>query len=130
MWASWVGTVAEAVFLIGAERNTDHIIGASYASLPANLNDFQWTVSSPRGLATSLYNIPQQPDLICFTADSSQDVSPTSYYQIQVCYSSFGETYSNISKALLQYPNHLGPAYRLGYWLRTCILGGGSQLEH
>ncbi len=45
MWGSWVGTVAEAVFLIGAERNTDHVIGASYAPLLANLNDFQWTVS-------------------------------------------------------------------------------------
>jgi alpha-N-arabinofuranosidase len=45
MWASWVGTVVEAVFLIGIERNTDHIIGASYAALLANLNDYQWTVS-------------------------------------------------------------------------------------
>jgi len=49
MWASWVGIVAEAVFLIGAEGNTDHIIGTSYAPLFANLNDYQWTVSSLPG---------------------------------------------------------------------------------
>jgi alpha-L-arabinofuranosidase len=46
IWASWVGTVAEAVVWIGSERNTDHIIGASYAPLLANLNDYQWTVIS------------------------------------------------------------------------------------
>jgi alpha-L-arabinofuranosidase len=37
----WVGTVAEAVFLIGAERNTDQIIGAAYAPLFNNLNSYQ-----------------------------------------------------------------------------------------
>jgi alpha-L-arabinofuranosidase len=46
MWPIWVGTVAEAVFLIGAERNTDHMIGAAYAPLFNNLNNYQWTVSS------------------------------------------------------------------------------------
>jgi alpha-N-arabinofuranosidase len=54
MWASWIGTVAEAVFLLGAERNTDHIIGASYAPLLANLNNFQWTVSFLLGLGDVL----------------------------------------------------------------------------
>ncbi len=44
-YPSWIGTVSEAIFLIGAERNTDHIIGASYAPLLQNLNSAQWTVS-------------------------------------------------------------------------------------
>lgn len=29
----WIGTVSEAVFLIGAERNSDLILGASYVSV-------------------------------------------------------------------------------------------------
>jgi hypothetical protein len=30
MFPMWVGTVAEAVFLIGTERNADKMIGAAY----------------------------------------------------------------------------------------------------
>jgi alpha-N-arabinofuranosidase len=44
-WSEWIGTIAESIFLIGAERNTDHIIGSCYAPLFQNLNSFQWTVS-------------------------------------------------------------------------------------
>jgi alpha-N-arabinofuranosidase len=44
-WPEWIGTVSEAVYLIGAERNADKIIGASYAPLLQNLNRFQWSVS-------------------------------------------------------------------------------------
>lgn len=29
----WIGSVSEAVFLIGAERNSDIILGASYVSV-------------------------------------------------------------------------------------------------
>src|SRR5688572_29885981 len=38
----WGGSVAEAIFLIGAERNADKIIGATYAPLLRNLNRWQW----------------------------------------------------------------------------------------
>ena len=38
----WTGAVSEAVFLIGAERNSDVVIGASYAPLLCNLNSYQW----------------------------------------------------------------------------------------
>lgn len=31
----WGGSVAEAIFLIGAERNGDRIIGACYVGLPS-----------------------------------------------------------------------------------------------
>jgi alpha-N-arabinofuranosidase len=41
----WIGTVSEAIFLIGAERNTDHIIGASFAPLLQNMNSYEWSVS-------------------------------------------------------------------------------------
>lgn len=33
----WIGSVAEAVFLLGAERNADKIIGATYVRLPSIL---------------------------------------------------------------------------------------------
>lgn len=66
-WPFWIGTVAEAVFLIGAERNSDAILGASYAPLLQNLNSYEWA-----------------PDLISFTADYSQDVLSTSYHMIKL----------------------------------------------
>lgn len=42
----WVGAVGEAIYTLGAERNGDIVIGASYAPGFQNLNDFQWAVSS------------------------------------------------------------------------------------
>ncbi|ORY07778.1 glycoside hydrolase superfamily [Clohesyomyces aquaticus] len=68
-WAfpMWIGTVAEAVFLIGAERNADKIFGAAYAPTFQNLNSYQWT-----------------PDLISYSADTSSDVLSTSYHMIQL----------------------------------------------
>ncbi len=41
----WIGAVSEAVFLLGAERNTNKMLGVSYAPLLQNLNSFEWTVS-------------------------------------------------------------------------------------
>lgn len=68
-WAfpKWIGTVAEAVFLLGAERNADKIFGAAYAPLFQNLNSYQWA-----------------PDLISYSADASADVFSTSYYMIEL----------------------------------------------
>jgi alpha-N-arabinofuranosidase len=43
---NWVGAVGETIFTLGAERNGDVIIGASYAPGFQNLNNAQWTVSS------------------------------------------------------------------------------------
>lgn len=33
VYPQWIGTVSEAIFLLGIERNTDKMIGASYAPL-------------------------------------------------------------------------------------------------
>ena len=44
----WRGAVSESVFMLGAERNGDVVIGASYAPHFAHLNGSQW-----------------KPDLIC-----------------------------------------------------------------
>ena len=45
-YPNWVGAVGETIYTLGAERNGDIIIGASYAPGFQNLNDAQWTVSS------------------------------------------------------------------------------------
>lgn len=41
----WIGTVSEAVFLIGMERNGENMLGASYAPLLQNMNSYEWSVS-------------------------------------------------------------------------------------
>lgn len=41
----WVGTIAEAVYEIGIERNADKVLGSSYAPALQNLNSYEWTVS-------------------------------------------------------------------------------------
>lgn len=63
----WVGSVAESVFLLGAERNADRIFGASYAPVLQNLNSYEWS-----------------PDLISFTADPRDTVRSTSWQMISL----------------------------------------------
>ncbi|KAK3994491.1 alpha-L-arabinofuranosidase A [Cladorrhinum sp. PSN332] len=41
----WAGSVAEAIFLISAERNGDKIIGATYAPGLRNMNRWQWSMT-------------------------------------------------------------------------------------
>lgn len=60
-----IAAVAEAAFMTGMERNSDHVIMASYAPLFANLNLKAWN-----------------PDLIYF--NSSQSVMTPSYYVQQM----------------------------------------------
>lgn len=55
------------MFTIGAERNSDVVIGASYAPLLCNLNSHQWV-----------------PDLIGFTANPNETVRSTSHSVISV----------------------------------------------
>lgn len=62
MWPYWIGSVSEAIFVIGMERNADRVWGWSYAPVLQNLNSYQWS-----------------PDLISFTADQTQTVLSTSY---------------------------------------------------
>ncbi|EPS25343.1 putative alpha-L-arabinofuranosidase [Penicillium oxalicum 114-2] len=59
----WIGSVAEAVFLLGAERNSDRVIGAAYAPMLAHLEESQWV-----------------PTLLTFTADPEQTTRSTSYH--------------------------------------------------
>jgi len=63
----WYGSVAEAIFLLGTERNSDKIIGASYAPTFMNWNRWQWI-----------------PDLIQYDAYPGHTTLSTSYYMIQL----------------------------------------------
>lgn len=63
----WQGSVAEAVFLIGAERNSEHVFGAAYAPSLANRNSEQW-----------------RTNLIYFDANNDNDVLSTSYHMLSL----------------------------------------------
>lgn len=41
----WIGAVSEAIWSIGAERNSDAVVGMSYAPGFQNLNSYNWSVS-------------------------------------------------------------------------------------
>ncbi len=56
-----IAALAEGVFMQGMERNSDHVIMASYAPLFANIHNKAWN-----------------PDMICF--DSSRSYGTPSYY--------------------------------------------------
>jgi alpha-N-arabinofuranosidase len=58
-----VSAIAEAVYLIGAERNPSTVTMTSYAPSFQNLNWYNWT-----------------PNLVAFTANPNQTIFSTSYY--------------------------------------------------
>ncbi|CAD6444319.1 46e6c364-b35c-4f31-b992-b3303e9c9e31 [Sclerotinia trifoliorum] len=66
-YGTWIGAVAEAIYLLGMERNGDIVLGASYAPGFQNINSFQWT-----------------PDLITFSADPEKTVLSCSWHQFQL----------------------------------------------
>ncbi|KAJ5706720.1 hypothetical protein N7488_006521 [Penicillium malachiteum] len=59
----WIGSVAEAVFLLGAERNSDKIIGATYAPFFMNLDSYEWS-----------------PTFLAFDSKTGSVTKSTSYY--------------------------------------------------
>ncbi|KAJ5307027.1 hypothetical protein N7508_006042 [Penicillium antarcticum] len=59
----WIGTVAEAVFMLGAERNADKIIGTTYAPFLMNLDAYQWS-----------------PTILSFNANPDETARSTSYH--------------------------------------------------
>lgn len=89
VWPFWIGSVSEAIFVIGMERNADRVWGWSYAPLLQNLNEYQWT-----------------PDLISFTADQTQTVLSTSYQVLKL----FGNT-AFTSTLPATTTDGFGPAY-------------------
>ncbi|EGY18580.1 alpha-N-arabinofuranosidase A [Verticillium dahliae VdLs.17] len=59
----WIGTVGEAVSMIGYERNADRIPGTFYAPVLRNMNRWQWAVT-----------------LVQFAADAALTTRSTSWY--------------------------------------------------
>ena len=88
MFPFWYGSVAEAIYLLSAERNSDKIIGAAYAPGFMNLNRWEWI-----------------PDLIAFDANPAHVILSTSYYVIQLLSS------VRITENLPTTEAKFGPAY-------------------
>ncbi|CAI7673973.1 unnamed protein product [Penicillium pancosmium] len=59
----WIASVSEAVFLLGAERNADKIIGTTYAPFLMNLDAYQWS-----------------PTMISFNANPDDTARSTSFH--------------------------------------------------
>ncbi|KAJ5675272.1 uncharacterized protein N7477_005206 [Penicillium maclennaniae] len=59
----WIGSVAEAVFLLGAERNADKVIGTTYAPYFMNLDSYEWS-----------------PTMISFNANQDDTAKSTSWH--------------------------------------------------
>ncbi|TDL18379.1 alfa-L-arabinofuranosidase precursor [Rickenella mellea] len=74
LWPTVAGTVGEAAFMTGLERNADIVFAASYAPLLQHINGDQWT-----------------PDLISF--DAKNVYKSTSYYMQQMFSLNKGDEY-------------------------------------
>ncbi|KAJ5157872.1 uncharacterized protein N7482_008972 [Penicillium canariense] len=59
----WLASVSEAVFLLGAERNADKIIGTTYAPYFMNLDSYEWS-----------------PTMISFNANPDDTAKSTSWH--------------------------------------------------
>ncbi|KJX95656.1 alpha-l-arabinofuranosidase a like protein [Zymoseptoria brevis] len=84
----WYGTVAEAIFVLGAERNSDKMIGAAYAPMLQNLNRWEWI-----------------PNLISYDANPAHTTLSTSYHMISLFSS------NRITENLPMEGAEFGPAY-------------------
>lgn len=116
-WAYWIGSVAEAIFVLGAERNADRVWGLSYAPLLQNLNSYQWS-----------------PDLISYTADPAQTVLSTSYEVLKL----FGtNAFSSTLPAEETSGSAFGPAYWVAgennitstYYLKAAVYNSTEEVE-
>lgn len=114
-WPYWIGSVAEAIFTLGCERNADRVWGISYAPVLQNLNSYQWS-----------------PDLISFTADPSQTVLSTSYEVLKL----FG---NNLFTSTLpaDTADDFGPAYWVAgvdnvtstYYLKAAVYNATEDVD-
>ena len=109
----WIGSVAEVVFALGAERNAEKILGASYAPLWQNLNSYAWA-----------------PDLIQFAADPANTTQSTSYQALQLLSNTrFTQTRpANVTDQ----PGTPGPAANSSvgpvYWAAGTNINTGSEV--
>ena len=88
MFPFWYGSVAEAIYLLSAERNADKIIGAGYAPGFMNLNRWEWI-----------------PDMIAYDANPANTILSTSYRVVQLL------SGTRITETLPTTDAKYGPAY-------------------
>ncbi|KAJ5998410.1 Arabinosidase A [Penicillium sp. IBT 35674x] len=106
------GSVGEAVFMIGMERNSDLIKMASYAPLLQLTNSTQWT-----------------PNLIPFTQSPNVVIETTSYYVQQMFASNLGDTVKEVTS-----DSAFGPVYWVAssagdssYFVKMANYGSDTQ---
>ncbi|KAJ5651778.1 Arabinosidase A [Penicillium longicatenatum] len=106
------GSVGEAVFMIGMERNSDLIKMASYAPLLQLTNSTQWT-----------------PNLIPFTQSPNVVIETTSYYVQQMFASNLGDTVKKVTS-----DSAFGPVYWVAssandssYFVKLANYGSDTQ---
>lgn len=88
-WSDMKGSVSEAIFMLGLERNSDLIRGVAFAPLISLVDHQQWAVSFPRSMTcrrrllvdiTNLF----QPNLIPFKQAPDAIVYTSSYWVQQL----------------------------------------------
>ncbi|CAL5867144.1 uncharacterized protein PFLUO_LOCUS1356 [Penicillium psychrofluorescens] len=85
----WIASVGEAVFLLGAERNADKIIGTTYAPWMMNLDNYEWS-----------------PTMLAFNANPDQTARSTSWH----VYSLFNHNHMTNTLPATS-PDAFGPLY-------------------
>ncbi|KAE8416094.1 Arabinosidase A [Aspergillus pseudocaelatus] len=110
-WPFMQGSVAEAVYMIGIERNSDVVKMAAYAPLLQLVNSTQWT-----------------PNLIAFTQNPSTVIETTSYYVQQMFSVNRGDTIHVVTS-----DSAFGPVYWVAssagdtYYVKLANYGADSQ---
>ncbi|EAU36156.1 alpha-N-arabinofuranosidase A precursor [Aspergillus terreus NIH2624] len=110
-WPNMQGSVAEAVFMIGLERNSDVVKMAAYAPLLQLVNSTQWT-----------------PDLISFTQNPNMVIDSTSYYVQQMFSVNRGDTIKEVTS-----DSAFGPVYWVAsssgssYYVKLANYGADTQ---
>ncbi|RAL04416.1 Arabinosidase A [Aspergillus ibericus CBS 121593] len=110
-WPNMQGSVAEAVFMIGFERNSDLVKMAAYAPLLQLVNSTQWV-----------------PDLIGFTQSPEMTFLSTSYYVQEMFSTNRGDTIKEVTS-----DTDFGPVYWVAssagdaYYVKLANYGSNPQ---
>ncbi|OJZ92932.1 glycoside hydrolase family 51 protein [Aspergillus luchuensis CBS 106.47] len=110
-WPNMKGSVSEAVFMIGFERNSDVVKMAAYAPLLQLVNSTQWT-----------------PDLIGYTQSPDDIFLSTSYYVQEMFSRNRGDTIKEVTS-----DSDFGPLYWVAssagdsYYVKLANYGSETQ---
>jgi alpha-N-arabinofuranosidase len=84
----WLGSVAEAVFLLGAERNADKIIGTTYVSFDCPfLFKFSKLTTWQAPFLMNLDSYEWSPTMISFNSNPDDTAKSTSWHVYNVSHS-------------------------------------------